>query len=65
MERLALARWGRRRRRAVRSPALAFAALLAAGTFCFLASKRRFSVKKIGIAEFALGLVMVLTLAMT
>lgn len=45
--------------------ALVFAVILAARTFWVLGSNRRFSAKKMGIAELTLGVVIVLILAVT
>lgn len=46
-------------------PAVVFAAFLAIRTFWVLGGNRRFTAKKIGIAELTFGAVMVLTLAVT
>jgi hypothetical protein len=46
-------------------PAVVIAVFLATRTIWFLGGNRRFSAKRVGIAELAFGIVMVLTLALT
>jgi hypothetical protein len=46
-------------------PAAVFVFILAARSFWLLSTRRRFSAKSIGMAELALGVAMVLTVAAT